>query len=353
MPTDQFANQRATAQPNGVGTDPVQAKLSALLDDVTVQAAQAAQAAQAQAELPLPPLEKAPSVPTAEENSIGEQPVTPDVAQIAAQIKSIQAAANHTAGEEVAKPARVLGAGAVTIKGRSNGVVIEIGKGHWAEILAELSERLDQSGSFFRGGSVALDVGARPLLEAELEEVRKLLSASGLGLGVVRTSAERTFEAAIALGLAAQLSGGGEQEAAEVEPSGSNQGFARYFVYRGNLRSGQILERKEHILVIGDVNPGAELVSQGDVLVWGRMRGIAHAGSGGDRRAVVVALHLDPIQLRVAGLFAIDLTQPERGGRRPRKSSEKRPEIAYIANEQIVIEPWDESKPGGLAAFRR
>jgi septum site-determining protein MinC len=350
MSTDQFANQRVTAQSNGVGTDHVRAKLSALLDDVTVQEAQAAPA---QAE-PLPPAEQtASATPVAEGDPIGEQPVTPDVAQIAAQIKSIQAAANHQTGEGEVKPLRVLGAGAVSIKGRSNGVVIEVGKGHWAEILAELSERLEQSGNFFRGGSVALDVGARPLLEAELEEVRKLLSTSGLGLGVVRTSAERTFEAAIALGLAAQLSGSAEQEEAEVEPSGSNQGFARYFVYRGNLRSGQILERKEHILVIGDVNPGAELVSHGDILVWGRMRGIAHAGAEGDRRSVVVALHLDPIQLRVAGLFAIDLTQQERGGRRPRKVTDKRPEIAYIANEQIVIEPWDESKPGGLAAFRR
>jgi septum site-determining protein MinC len=200
---------------------------------------------------------------------------------------------------------------------------------------------------------VALDIGARPLLESELQDVRTLLDEYGMTLAVVRTAAERSFEAAIGLGLAARLLAASGEGEADVEPTASNQGFGRYFVYHGNLRSGQVLERREHVLLIGDVNPGAEVVSQGDILVWGRMRGIAHAGAGGDKRSVVLALHLDPIQLRIAGAIAIDLTQSGRSGRWSWKSSDKRPEIAFIAQDQIVIEPWDESKPGGLTAFRR
>jgi septum site-determining protein MinC len=349
MPTDRIANQQSSAQPNGVGSDHVQAKLSALLDDVTVQAAQlAAEAARQTSDERVPPQSTSGDAPGDEQTPT----LPPEVAQIAAQIKSIQAATQKVPVEQAEKPA--LGPGAVSIKGRGDGVVIEIGTGHWNEILAELRERLSQSGNFFRGGYVALEVGARPLLEGELAEIRTALEESGLKLGVIRTAAERTFEAAISLGLAARLVSANGQEEAEVESSGSNQGFGRYFVYRGNLRSGQVLDRREHIMVIGDVNPGAEVVSQGDVLVWGRMRGIAHAGAGGDKRSVVVALHLDPIQLRVAGVIAIDLTQNGRNGnRRGWKGSERRPEVAYVANEQIVIEPWDESKPGGLAAFRR
>jgi septum site-determining protein MinC len=241
----------------------------------------------------------------------------------------------------------------VSIKGRSEGITIEIGKGVWADVVEELRERLAQSGTFFRGGNVALDVGARPLLENELKELRLVLDQCELNLALVRTTAERTFESAIALGLAARLLASGESDA-EVEPAPSNQGFSHYFVYRGNLRSGQVLERREHILVIGDVNPGAEVVSEGDILIWGRMRGIAQAGAAGDRRSVVVALHLDPIQLRIAGTIAIDLSQVGRGNNRGLwKPGDKRPEVAFIANDQIVVEPWDESKPGGLAAFRR
>ncbi|RIK44820.1 MAG: septum site-determining protein MinC [Chloroflexi bacterium] len=347
------ANPRDARQPNGAGNDPVQAKVTALLDDVTVRAMSA---------LETPDLNSSEEQ-NQPETGAGEQPnepghlasLSPEVAQIAAQIKSIHASSgNAPVTEEEQKPAAAPGNGAVTIKGRSEGVTIELGKGQWSNVLEELSERLSQAGNFFRGGAVALDVGPRPLLESELQEVRTLLDQQGMMLAVVRTAAERTFEAALGLGLAARLVASNGEGEADVEPAASNQGFGRYFVYHGNLRSGQVLERNEHILLIGDVNPGAEVVSQGDILVWGRMRGIAHAGAGGDKRSVVLALHLDPIQLRIAGTIAIDVTQVGRsGGRWSWKSIDKRPEIAFIVQEQIVIEPWDESKPGGLAAFRR
>lgn len=349
------ATPRDARQPNGAGSDPVQAKVTALLDDVTVRAMSALETS----DLNRTGGDGTPTTGTAEQSNEPDRvaPLSPEVAQIAAQIKSIQAGAGNTPAAPAAqKPAEqrpASGNGAVTIKGRSEGLTIEVGKGHWANVLDELRERLGQAGGFFRGGAVALDIGARPLLESELQEVRTLLDQHGMTLAVVRTAAERSFEAAIGLGLAARLlsaSGDGE---ADVEPAASNQGFGRYFVYHGNLRSGQVLERNEHILLIGDVNPGAEVVSQGDILVWGRMRGIAHAGAGGDKRSVVLALHLDPIQLRIAGTIAIDLTQGGRSGRWSWKSSDKRPEIAFIARDQIVIEPWDESKPGGVAAFRR
>jgi septum site-determining protein MinC len=348
MPIDGPATERNTTMPNGASSDRVQAKLMALLDDVTVTAA-------ATVELPVSADEEpSPTIPSGPETPVTA--LNPEVAQVAAQIKSIQAGASKSTTEEGDKPAKqsaLAGPGQVTIKGRSEGVTIEVGKGLWPELVEELRERLAQSATFFRGGSVALDVGVRPLLENELAEARRILDEAGLTLGVVRTTAERTFESALALGLAARLMSNDESDA-EVEVPTSNHGFGRYFIYRGNLRSGQVLERQEHILVIGDVNPGSEVVSQGDILVWGRMRGIAHAGAAGDRRAVVVALHLDPIQLRIAGTVAIDVAQAGRtGGRRSWKASDKRPEVAFVTNEQIVIEPWDESKPGGLAAFRR
>jgi septum site-determining protein MinC len=351
MPIDRTINERNSAAPNGSHSERVQAKLTALLDDVTVTATPAAERTDpplSDSDANEPTHTNTPDAPTL--------PIRPEVAQIAAQIRSIQAGGGQAVNDDTGAPVKnapPVGPGAVSIKGRGEGVAVEMGKGPWADVMEELRIRLDQAGSFFRGGSVALDVGGRPLLESELDEVRLVLGHSGLTLAMVRTSAERTFKSAIALGLAARLASGDESDA-EVEPAASNQGFSHYFVYRGNLRSGQVLERNEHIMVVGDVNPGAEVVSHGDILVWGRMRGIAHAGASGDRRSVVVALHLDPIQLRIAGTIAIDLAQVGHGsGRRSWKNSDKRPEVAYITNDQIVIEAWDESKPGGLAAFRR
>ena len=350
MSTEQFGKPQGRSLPNGVGGDGVQAKLTALLDDATVQGT---------ANGPTTPDETSHKDEGAESDfADNESPVNAELARITAQIKSIQAGAGKSQPtESSAAPASTPApptVGAVTVKGRGDGVAIELGKGLWPELIQELNDRLAQSGNFFRGGHVALDVGGRPLLEGELGQVRTALESHGMTLGVVRTSAERTFESAIALGLAARLTTDDGQVGAEVESAASNQGFANFFVYRGNLRSGQVLERNEHIVVIGDVNPGAEIVSQGDILVWGRIRGIAHAGAAGDKRSVVVALHLEPVQLRIAGVVAIDVAQTAGAtGRRPTKSGDKRPEVAHIAGDQIVIEPWDESKPGGLAIFRR
>lgn len=351
MSTDGLANRRDLPQTNGTGQEQVLAKLTALLDDVTVQKQSPVVAVEEESSAPPPQADE-----PAEVWSEATQTLSPEVAQITAQIKSIQAGGGKVSLEEAVKPAAQSESKphSVVIKGRSEGVVIEIGKGQWSDLLEELGERLNQAGSFFRGGNVALDVGNRPLLETELAAAQSLLENSGMKLAVVRSGAERTFESAISLGLAARLLDGEGNTDAEVESSSSNQGFARYFVYRGNLRSGQILERREHVMIVGDVNPGAEVSSQGDILVWGRMRGIAQAGSNGDKRSIVVALQMEPIQLRIGGILAIDTSSTERAtGRWTRKTSEKRPEVAYVVNDQIVIEPWDESKPGGLTAFRR
>ncbi|MFN8490850.1 MAG: septum site-determining protein MinC [Caldilineaceae bacterium] len=243
---------------------------------------------------------------------------------------------------------------AISIKGRTDGVSIEIGKGNWPELLSALAERLAQSSDFFRGGRVALDVGARPLMDSELQQIQELLEKVGMKLGAVRTKAERTFQAALTLGLPVKLEAE-ESEGSEAQPAAGNREGEDYFVYRGNLRSGQILEKREHVLIIGDVNPGAEVISAGDIFVWGRLRGIVHAGADGDTRAVIVALELDPVQLQIVDQAYTPPAEPTGLTARlmRKRTNIKRPEIAYIVQQRIVVEPWDETKPGGMAAFRR
>jgi septum site-determining protein MinC len=75
-------------------------------------------------------------------------------------------------------------------------------------------------------------------------------------------------------------------------------------VHRGTLRSGDHLETSGSVLLLGDVNPGARISAAGHVLVWGRLRGVAHAGCQGDNFARIVALQLRPLQLRIAGAVA-------------------------------------------------
>jgi septum site-determining protein MinC len=75
-------------------------------------------------------------------------------------------------------------------------------------------------------------------------------------------------------------------------------------VHRGTLRSGDHLQTQGTLLVLGDVNPGARISAAGHVLVWGRLRGTAHAGCNGDTGARIVALQLRPLQLRIATTVA-------------------------------------------------
>lgn len=100
---------------------------------------------------------------------------------------------------------------------------------------------------------------------------------------------------------------------------------------RQTLRSGQSVSHKGHLVIIGDVNPGAEVSADGDITIWGALRGIAHAGTAGNTSCEIRALKFDPIQLRIANSIA-------RAPDRPRHSLRSAgPETARIVNGTIRI----------------
>ena len=98
------------------------------------------------------------------------------------------------------------------------------------------------------------------------------------------------------------------------------------------VRSGQVIRHTGDVVIVGDVNPGAEVAAGGDIYIWGRLHGIAHAGAMGDDKAVICALDLSPMQLRIAQLVA------RAEDNEHRKS--QGPEIAYVRKDGIVVEPW-------------
>ena len=102
--------------------------------------------------------------------------------------------------------------------------------------------------------------------------------------------------------------------------------------HRGTLRGGQALHNLGNVVVIGDVNPGAELVASGDIVVFGALRGVAHAGAQGDRSARVIALELVPTQLRIATVIASGAGASGHG-----------PEHASIVDDRIVVVPFFEA----------
>jgi septum site-determining protein MinC len=149
-------------------------------------------------------------------------------------------------------------------------------------------------------GSVVLETGRWLLRLPELRQLQELLGSVQLELVRVAGRRPETLVAAAALGLDT------DPESSPPAPPAAASGAAAgdLLVHRGTLRAGDHLQGEGSVLLLGDVNPGARISAVGNVLVWGRLRGVAHAGAGGDRGTRIVALQLRPLQLRIADVVA-------------------------------------------------
>jgi len=221
----------------------------------------------------------------------------------------------------------------VTIKGTSEGLVITLGQGPLDAVLSEMEELLASKASFFLGGRVALRVGDRPLSTEQLRAIGRTIEQNGVTLWAVESEDPATRLAVEELGLEPGVRSNlpPAVDAPEKIPLEELVGI----VARGTLRSGQMIRHAGHISLIGDVNPGAEVVAGGDVIVWGKLRGVVHAGVMGDDRAVVCALQLAPGQIRIGSHIA----RPPERSRMP-----KIPGIASVQDGRIVVERWDKRK---------
>lgn len=222
----------------------------------------------------------------------------------------------------------------ITIKGIREGLLVTLSEGeNWIATSRTLLDRIDQASDFFSGAKLALGVGPRALSAADLGRLRDALSERKVSLWAVLSDSPTTVNAAQALGLIIHLPASTPQTRPdpEVDPEEARE---EAVLVRRTLRSGRSVRHMGHVIVIGDVNPGAEIVAGGDVVVWGRLRGVVHAGAGGDAEAVVCALDLSPTQLRIANHIA---TSPARKG-------EPKPEMARIRDGQIVAERWSPKK---------
>ncbi|SMB92168.1 septum site-determining protein MinC [Desulfonispora thiosulfatigenes DSM 11270] len=103
-------------------------------------------------------------------------------------------------------------------------------------------------------------------------------------------------------------------------------------VLKKSLRSGQNISHNGTIIIFGDVNPGAEVVAEGHIIVIGALRGIAHAGVKGNDKAIVFAFRLQPTQLRIAEIIT---RAPDGDQMIPND-----PEVARIKDKRVIIEKY-------------
>jgi septum site-determining protein MinC len=218
----------------------------------------------------------------------------------------------------------------IQIKGIKDGLLITLGDGTWQELKNALIEHVNQQGDFLRGGRIAVDVGNQVLGANELCSLRDQLSEHGLFMWAIISNSPKTMETAQTLGLATNLSKPKTNGATKMAETHLYGGESAILVHR-TLRSGYSLQHPGHVVILGDVNPGAEIVAGGNIVVWGRLRGVVHAGAEGDENAMVCALDLSPTQLRIAGQIALT----------PQKRGKPQPEMARLQNARVVAEVWN------------
>ena len=273
-----------------------------------------------------------------------------------------------------------------------NGFIVDLSHAKkTSEIIYELSRVLEMPES--KGKCICLKLGGVNITQSELTSIKALVELMESELSFISTSSSQTLEAATALDIKISeftteieapafnsenapeiekaldnIFGEGEAEKQSTEntpqenesvkiaqqedeniteneiPSEVDEETEKLqkepetlptLYIRRTLRSGQSISSDGNIIVIGDVNPGAEIIAKGDVTVWGVLSGIAHAGSDGNNFARIRALKLNPVQIRIGEIFA----------RRPdtvnipyiQKTSEFTPEEAYTSNGNIII----------------
>lgn len=218
----------------------------------------------------------------------------------------------------------------VVIKSNRYGIVVILDKEmEFKELLEAVVEKFKESGDFFKGSQTAVAFEGRELSLSEEEElVEAITSNSKLEIACIVDQDEKReehFRKTI------------EEKMAQVaEPEGDGGQF-----YRGTLRSGQSLEAESSIIILGDVNPGANVIAAGNVVVLGSLKGTVYAGGSGDSHCFVVALDMDPMQIRIADVIARcsdDSVRNTKRYKRKSKTAVMEPQIAFVEDGSIYIE---------------
>ena len=226
-----------------------------------------------------------------------------------------------------------------SIKGTSEGLVISFRNVPWDTIVDEVAFYLrhPQTRAFFIGARVLLNIDDRRIGERELAELIAVLEDNGIAVDKVMGDAS-VQQAYKRVRSAHPLS---QPERLNIIPHGSHpigalarseNRVAPALILHRSLHAGEIIRDPRSVVILGDVPLGSELVSDNDIVVFGKLNGVAHAGANGNMACVIAALHLSPFSMRIGTLVA------EKIG--ALRDSHKIGQIVYAKEGAIVAEAW-------------
>lgn len=199
------------------------------------------------------------------------------------------------------------------------------GANSWSEVWEQLKQRLNGGDRFWEPNTIVHLIAADRLLDGrQMQAIAAALGEVQLRLKRVYTSRRQTAVAAATAGYCV------EQTFVELNQTltPSSIPLAEPLYLQMTVRSGVEIRHSGTVVVLGDLNPGGIVVANGDILVWGRLRGIAHAGADGNPKCLIMALQMEPTQLRIADYVARAPTT---------QLTQFYPEIAHVTPEGIRI----------------
>lgn len=197
----------------------------------------------------------------------------------------------------------------IKLKGIKDGIMIIVSEADYAEIIKQSREKVQEVIDFFASGTGRI--------------VFKGYSITGLNRVMLEQEIMKIVPEAVTIEY---------EEDEQLAAYGTSELGDKSKFYHGTLRSGQCIKSLGNLVIVGDVNPGAELIAAGNIVVMGVLRGIVHAGCNGDKNAIVSACRMAPTQIRIADI----ITRPpdEEIG------TEWLPEIAYVHEGNIYIDGY-------------
>ena len=204
----------------------------------------------------------------------------------------------------------------ISFKGNEDGIYIHIKDGNFKTIKEQLDIKLNKIGKFFAGSNV-INFKGRDLTTAEKDELKGIIEKK-YGIAVKDDTIVKSQK------------NNENSKKDKLYFEGIHEGNTKFV--KATIRSGQRIEYDGNVVILGDVNPGGQIIARGNILVMGALRGIAHAGSDGNKDAIVSAFILNPTQLRIADIIA---RSPDND-----VTSSKWPEVAKIEGDSLLVEPY-------------
>lgn len=199
----------------------------------------------------------------------------------------------------------------ISINLKKDQIVIKIAEdAEQKQIIISLTKKLPDLKKLYKDEKTPIRIVGKVLKNKEIDEIQELIKE--------KIDVDIEFDMPKSLGLSS-ITRTFKQEIAISETK----------FHRGSLRSGQRMETEGSIIILGDVNSGAEVIASDNIVVLGNLRGLAHAGAKGNKNAIIAAGNLDTVQIRISNIVK-EIDRDE--------ELVHRQAYVYIEDDKIIIE---------------